>query len=82
MGRWKRIAKYVKWLSAYWVEMHGLDTLLFASILAKIDWSMEEHLFFFLRGLYWLSHCISKILVSFLKAGLALSKTGDYISQD
>jgi len=37
---------------------------------------------FFLRGLYWLSHCISKILVSFLKAGLALSKTGDYISQD
>lgn len=27
--------------------MHGLDTLLFASILAKIDWSMEEHLFFF-----------------------------------
>lgn len=47
MGRWNRIAKYVKWLSAYWVEMHGLDTLLFASILAKIDWSMEEHLFFF-----------------------------------
>lgn len=27
MGSWNRIAKYVKWLSAYWIEMHGLDTL-------------------------------------------------------